>query len=85
MTVKSFRFGEWQVNPALNSVENGELTRQLEPRAMDVLLYLCQRQGEVLSSQQLLQGCWGTSVLGDNPMMAMTRPSVIAASTRSGI
>jgi DNA-binding winged helix-turn-helix (wHTH) protein len=68
MTVKSFRFGEWQVNPALNSVENGELTRQLEPRAMDVLLYLCQRQGEVLSSQQLLQGCWGTSVLGDNPI-----------------
>ena len=68
MTVKSFRFGEWQVNPALNSIQNGALARQLEPRAMDVLLYLCQREGEVVPAQQLLQGCWESAVSGQNPV-----------------
>lgn len=68
MTVKSFRFGEWQVDPASNSIENGAVTRQLEPRVMDVLLFLCQRQGEVLSAQQLLHECWGTTAIGDNPI-----------------
>lgn len=68
MTVKSFSFGEWQVNPALNSIENGAQVRQLEPRVMDVLVYLCQRQGEVVSAQQLLGGCWGAAVSGQNPI-----------------
>lgn len=68
MTVKSFRFGEWQVNPALNCIEAGGQARQLEPRVMDVLLYLCQRQGEVVSAQQLLQGCWGAAGSGQNPI-----------------
>lgn len=68
MTVKSFRFGEWQVNPALNCIEHGDQARPLEPRVMDVLLYLCQRQGEVVSAQQLLQGCWGAAVSGQNPI-----------------
>lgn len=68
MTVKSFRFGDWQVDPATNSIGNGAVTRQLEPRAMDVLLFLCQRQGEVLSAQQLLHECWGSTAFGDNPI-----------------
>ena len=65
---KSFQLGEWQVNPAANSLVSGELSRQLEPRAMDVLLYLCQRPGEVLSADHLLETCWRTTVFSDNPV-----------------
>jgi len=68
MTVKSFRFGEWRVDPASNTIECADMTRQLEPRVMDVLLFLCQRQGEVLSAQQLLNECWGSTAFGDNPI-----------------
>lgn len=35
---------------------------------MDVLLYLCRQHGQVLSAEQLLETCWGTTVYGDNPV-----------------
>lgn len=65
---RSFQFGEWQVHPATNSLVKDALSRQLEPRAMDVLRCLCQREGEVLSAEQLLESCWGTTAFGDNPV-----------------
>lgn len=65
---RPFQFGEWQVHPDTNSLVKDALSRQLEPRAMDVLRCLCQRQGEVLSAEQLLESCWGTTVFGDNPV-----------------
>lgn len=68
MTTGRFMFGEWQVDPASNTIGSGAETRQIEPRVMEVLLYLCQRQGEVQSAQQLLQGCWSGAVFGDNPI-----------------
>jgi DNA-binding winged helix-turn-helix (wHTH) protein len=65
---RHFQFGEWQVHPDTNSLVKDTLSRQLEPRAMDVLRYLCQRQGEVLSAEQLLETCWGSTAFGDNPV-----------------
>lgn len=35
---------------------------------MDVLLTLCAANGDVVSADQLLTQCWGTSVYGDNPV-----------------
>jgi DNA-binding winged helix-turn-helix (wHTH) protein/tetratricopeptide (TPR) repeat protein len=65
---RSFQFGEWQVHPATNSLVKDALSRQLEPRAMDVLRCLCLHEGEVLSAEQLLATCWETTALGDNPV-----------------
>lgn len=65
---RPFQFGEWEVHPDTNLLVGDTQSRQLEPRAMDVLRCLCQRQGEVLSAEQLLQTCWGTTVFGDNPV-----------------
>jgi DNA-binding winged helix-turn-helix (wHTH) protein/tetratricopeptide (TPR) repeat protein len=65
---RHFQFGEWQVHPDTNSLVKDTLSRQLEPRAMDVLRCLCQRQGEVLSAEQLLASCWGGAAYGDNPV-----------------
>lgn len=63
-----FQFGDWLVNPASNSVRRGELQRQMEPRAMDVLQVLCREPGAVLSAEQLLDACWGGVPHGDNPV-----------------
>lgn len=67
---KSFQFGEWLVTPSANCLVNGSSSsmRQVEPRAMDVLLCLCKAQGEVLSAELLLERCWGTTAFGDNPV-----------------
>ena len=35
---------------------------------MDVLLVLCQQQGEVLSADEIANQCWGDVAMGDNPV-----------------
>ncbi|MHA4871052.1 nSTAND1 domain-containing NTPase [Duganella sp. PWIR1] len=66
MKHKSFRFGEWRVDPATNTLSCGVLNRQLEPRAMDVLLYLCSHPHVVVSAETLLDACWGDVSPSDN-------------------
>ncbi|NVM77074.1 DNA-binding winged helix-turn-helix (wHTH) protein [Duganella sp. SG902] len=66
MKHKSFRFGQWRVDPATNTLSCGVLNRQLEPRAMDVLLYLCRHPHVVVSAETLLDACWGDVAPSDN-------------------
>lgn len=68
MSDRGFRFGEWQINPDSNTLQNGNESSQLEPRAMDVLRYLCRHAGAVIPAEELLQACWGNVELGDNPV-----------------
>ncbi len=65
---RGFRFGEWQIDPDGNTLSNGNAKAQLEPRAMDVLRYLCRHPGAVIPAEELLQSCWGSNELGDNPV-----------------
>lgn len=66
MNHKSFRFGQWRVDPATNALHFGELSRQLEPRAMDVLLHLARHPHTVISAEDLLDACWGDTPASDN-------------------
>ena len=68
MTDTIFFFGEWQVSPQSNRLSRGSISRQLEPKAMEVLLYLCHRPGDVVSSDDLLDACWPGLETGDNPL-----------------
>ena len=68
MADKVFFFGDWQVDPAANSVRRGDTLRALEPKAMDVLRQLCQQAGEVVGTEELLQRCWPGEATGDNPL-----------------
>jgi DNA-binding winged helix-turn-helix (wHTH) protein/energy-coupling factor transporter ATP-binding protein EcfA2 len=64
----TFFLGDWQVNPSTNTLRLGERIKQLEPKAMDVLLLLCTRQGQVLSADDITSQCWGGMDIGDNPV-----------------
>jgi DNA-binding winged helix-turn-helix (wHTH) protein len=64
----TFQFGKWQVNPLANTISQGAITRQLEPRAMEVLAALCARAGTVVSIEDLLKQCWGNVIHGENPV-----------------
>nr|WP_315398839.1 winged helix-turn-helix domain-containing protein [uncultured Duganella sp.] len=66
MSRKSFRFGQWRVDPATNMLSFGVLSRQLEPRAMDVLLHFCKHPHDVVSADALLDACWGDTPASDN-------------------
>ncbi|MGY0627181.1 MAG: nSTAND1 domain-containing NTPase, partial [Paraglaciecola chathamensis] len=67
-----FYIGDWQVTPKTNCLRSGEMVKQLEPKAMDVLLVLCQQRHElghesVLSADDIADKCWGSEI-GDNPV-----------------
>jgi len=65
-TVKChFRIGGWDVNPQQNLLKSPEHTKTLEPKVMDVLVFLAERQGEVVSRQQILDAVWREVVVGD--------------------
>ncbi|HET7753890.1 MAG TPA: winged helix-turn-helix domain-containing protein [Anaeromyxobacteraceae bacterium] len=59
-----FRVGEWVVRPDLNALVAGSDERRIEPKAMDVLVHLARRKGEVVSKRELLSTVWdGTRVV----------------------
>ncbi|WP_332878388.1 nSTAND1 domain-containing NTPase [Massilia sp. S19_KUP03_FR1] len=63
-----FQFGEWQVDPLANAIESTAEKRQMEPRTMAVLVALCEARGALLSSDELLTQCWGSTLSGDSPL-----------------
>jgi DNA-binding winged helix-turn-helix (wHTH) protein/tetratricopeptide (TPR) repeat protein len=63
-----FRLGTWLVAPASNSIEGAGETRQMEPRTMDVLVALCRADGAIVSTEELLEQCWGSTINGDSPV-----------------
>jgi DNA-binding winged helix-turn-helix (wHTH) protein len=54
-----YTFGEWTVEPAINRLTNGETSAQLERLTMDLLTYLLDRPGQVISADELLSALWG--------------------------
>ena len=68
MNRSPFYLGDWQITPLANSIQRLGKTKQLEPKAMDVLLRLCQQQGDIVTSDELLDHCWKNIDVGDNPL-----------------
>lgn len=62
---RSFGLGDWLVEPELNRLSRGSEVVQLEPRAMDLLVFLARRPGEVLSREILIDGVWQTRFVGE--------------------
>ena len=63
-----FLVGRWRVEPTLNRLIQGEITVQLEHKAMDVLLCLAERPGEVVTKHELLDAVWQTEFVSDNTL-----------------
>ncbi len=68
MSIGHFHLGDWEVIPDSNTLRLGVTTNVLEPKAMDVLVLLCQNQGEVFSAEVILSQCWPSTEVGDNPV-----------------
>lgn len=67
MTISaSFRLGEWLVQPALNTIERDDQVVRIEPRYMNLLIYLAERGKEVVSADQIHDNVWAGMVVGDH-------------------
>ena len=63
-----FYLGTWLVLPMQNQLKNAEKEITLEPKLIDVLLYLCIHAPSVVSSEQIIEQCWPHQFLSDNPV-----------------
>ena len=54
----AFRLGDWLVQPALGRIEAAGRAHKLEPRVMEVLVFLAGRQGEVVTRDDLERAVW---------------------------
>ncbi len=61
-----FRVGPLAVDPALRRLVAGGRAVVLQPRVMRVLVALAEREGEVLSRDDLIECCWDGIIVGDN-------------------
>lgn len=64
----TFQVGEWWVQPALNQITRGDDTVRLEPKAVEVLVFLARNPGRVVSADELIGGVWGGRFVGDSPV-----------------
>lgn len=60
------RIGEWLLDPATNEISRGKERVHLEPKAVDLLVALALRAGEVVSREELLSQVWAGVVVGDD-------------------
>jgi DNA-binding winged helix-turn-helix (wHTH) protein len=61
-----FQFGEFQIDARARTLRREEEIVTLNFRAFDVLLYLVQNPGRVLSRNELLENVWQDTYVGEN-------------------
>ena len=59
-----FQVGDWLVEPDAGRLTNDGRSSRLEPKVMDLLIYMAQRPGQVLPREELEQAIWTGTVVG---------------------
>jgi len=69
-----FRLGKWLVEPSLgNLTANGE-TVSIRPREMDLLVYLAEQQGGIVTADDIITHVWaGVAVTNDSLYFSMSQ------------
>ena len=63
--MRRFRIADWDVDPDRNLISRDDERRRLEPKVMNLLVYLAERAGEVLSRDQIYRDVWTGALTGD--------------------
>src|ERR1700734_2428589 len=67
-TAGIFRFGEFQIDALARTLRRKEEIVTLNRRAFDVLLYLVQNPGKVVSRDELLKNVWSDTFVDENSL-----------------
>jgi TolB-like protein/DNA-binding winged helix-turn-helix (wHTH) protein len=73
MIVERIKIGPWTATPALNLLERGARSLKIEPRAMDVLVFLARHDGAVVSVEELIASVWKGVIVGDGSVYLAIR------------
>jgi DNA-binding winged helix-turn-helix (wHTH) protein/TolB-like protein/Tfp pilus assembly protein PilF len=62
------RIGDWLADPQVNELRRGAEAVRVEPKAMDVLMLLAGKPGQLLTREELFQSAWPGVVVGDEAL-----------------
>ena len=63
-TDDQFYIADWFVDPSICQISRGEESARLEPKVMDLLVYMANRPGDVLSRDEIQDNVWQGMVIG---------------------
>ena len=61
-----FRVGPWLVQPSINTISQNGTSNRLEPKVMEVLVYLASQPGEALSKEIIIKAVWPETFVSDD-------------------
>ncbi len=68
ISLHSFYLGDWCIIPEQCRIQNSDASHHIQPKLMDVLLYLAERPAYVVSADELIEACWMGQPMTDNPI-----------------
>ena len=68
LNIKRFCIENWLVEPELNQISRDGSLIKLEPKTMDVLVYLVRHPNTVISREELLDVVWADSFVAENTL-----------------
>lgn len=66
MDAREFRLDDWLVQASLNRLVRGESRVQIRPRLMDVLCFLAEHHGEVVSKDEVIAAVWAKPYMAES-------------------
>ena len=63
---REFQLAGWTVSPTTNRMSLGAETIRLEPKVMEVLVYLANRPGQTVTRDELVGAVWSGTVVSDD-------------------
>jgi adenylate cyclase len=60
-----FRVADWLIEPDLNRISTTGKVVPIEPKVMEVLVFLADHPDQVLSKQEIMKGVWPDTFVGD--------------------
>jgi TolB-like protein/DNA-binding winged helix-turn-helix (wHTH) protein/Flp pilus assembly protein TadD len=63
-----FYLGDWLIQPSLDRVTRDQQTRTVPPRFMDLLVFLAEQRGTVVSKSQIVDEVWGGDIVTDGAL-----------------
>ncbi|QOL25213.1 winged helix-turn-helix domain-containing protein [Thalassotalea sp. LPB0316] len=68
MIIKPFFIEDYYVEPTTNQISIDGRIVAVQPKVIEVLIYLCTNSGNVVTNQQLAENCWENQFIGDSPI-----------------
>jgi len=63
-----FQLGNWEVRPRHNELISGQETRHLEPKAMDLLVFMTSNAPEVVSKSAIIDSVWQGRIISEGTL-----------------